>query len=76
MTQVNGKDEFSFKEIKLGKWKVIAWIPGQLDQFSILNSDQYIDLTANLGKEILITITPKERKIHFSNKTHQLSTKK
>lgn len=76
LTQVNGKDEFSFKEIKLGKWKVIAWIPGQLDQFSILNSDQYIDLTANLGKEILITITPKERKIHFSNKTHQLSTKK
>ena len=76
LTQVNGKDEFSFKEIKLGKWKILAWIPGQLDQFSILNSDQSIDLTANLGKEILITITPKERKIHFSNKTHQLSTKK
>ena len=75
LTQVNGKDEFSFKEIRLGKWKVLAWIPGQLDQFSILNSDQYIDLTANLGKEVLITITPKERKIHFSNKTHQLSTK-
>ena len=76
LTQVNGKDEFSFKEVKLGKWKVLAWVPGQLDQFSILNSDQYIDLTANVGKEILITVTPKERKIHFSNKTHQLSTKK
>ena len=76
LTQVNGKDEFSFKEIKLGKWKVLAWIPGQLDQFSILNSDQYIDLTADIGKEVLIKIMPKERKIHFSNKTHQLSIKR
>lgn len=75
LTQVNDKDEFYFKEIKLGKWKILAWIPDQSDQYSILNSDQHVDLTVNTGKEILITITPKERKIHFSNKTHQLSSK-
>lgn len=76
LTEVDSKDEFSFKEIKLGKWQVLALIPGQLDQFSISYSHQYIDLTADIGKEVIITIMPKERKINFSNKTHVLTTEK
>jgi hypothetical protein len=76
ITKVNLKDEFSFKEIKPGKWKVLAWIPGKSDQYNVSNSDQFIDLEANQNKEILIKVSTNERKINFSNKTHQLSNKK
>ena len=76
LTQVNKKDEFSFKEIKPGKWKIIASIPGKLDQFSVQNTDQFIDLESDKIYEVSINIVPNERKIQFSNKTIKLSTKK
>ena len=76
LTQVNKKDEFSFKEIKPGKYKVAAWVPGKVDQYNVGNTDQEIELSANQTREIFISITPTIRKIQFSNKTIQLSTKR
>lgn len=76
LTQVNKNDEFSFKEMKPGIYKILAWIPGKTDQFTINNSDQELELNANKTREISISITPAIRKIQFSNKTIQLSTKR
>lgn len=76
LTQVNDKDEFAFKEIKPGKWKISASTPGKVDQFSILNIDDTIELESEQSKSTIITIVAKERKVFFSNKTHSLSTNK
>ena len=76
LTQVNKKDEFSFKEIKPGKYKVTAWVPGKTDQYTVGNTDQEIELSFNQTREVSISISPTVRKIQFSNKTVQLSTKK
>ena len=76
LTQVTKKDEFSFKEIKPGKYKVIAWVTGKADQYTISNTDQEMELSANQTREVSISITPTVRKIQFSNKTIQLSTKR
>jgi hypothetical protein len=76
ITQVNKNDEFSFKEIKPDKWKITAWIPGKQEQFEISNSEEAMVLGANQVKEIQLVIKPIVRKINFSQKTYNLSSKK
>jgi hypothetical protein len=76
VTQVNKNDEFSFKEIKPDKWKITAWIPGKQEQFDISNSEEAMVLGANQVKEVQLVIKPIVRKINFSQKTYNLSSKK
>jgi hypothetical protein len=76
VTQVNKNDEFSFKEIKPDKWKITAWIPGKQEQFNISNSEEVMVLGANQVKEIQLVVKPIVRKINFSQKSYNLSSKK
>ena len=76
ITQVNKNDEFSFKEVKPDNWKITAWIPGKQEQFDISNSEEALVLGANQVKEVQLVIKPIVRKINFSQKTYNLTSKK
>lgn len=75
VTQVNEKDEFSFKEIYGGKWRMSVVISGKAEQFIIKNLDENFELLPGSTKLSTITISPKERKIYFSDKTHRINNK-
>lgn len=75
LTQVNAKDEFSFKEIKPGEWKIAVTAPGKSEQFNIIIDNETLKLEENQLKEVFVKITTKDRKVYFSNKNRQISTK-
>lgn len=76
ITQVNTRGEFSFKEMKLGTWKILAFIPSKEETYSILNAEQTVEVQPNTEKEIIFTAQPLERKIYISPQSYQLNIKK
>jgi hypothetical protein len=75
LTQMNGKNEFTFKEMKPGIWKIAASIPGKQDQFLILNAEKTIEIEAGETKNIDFTVKPVERKIYIAPQSFKLSDK-
>jgi hypothetical protein len=73
-TKVTDKGEFSFKEMLPGDWRIIAWIPGQQSQYSLLNAEQNVQILPDEIKKLNFTVKASEKKIHFSEKSFQLYT--
>lgn len=76
ITELNSKNEFSFKEMKPGLWKLKAIILGNNEQFEILNPEQDVEIVSDQIKKNTFTVKIKERKIQFSGKNFHLSTQK
>lgn len=76
VTQVNAKNEFSFKEMKPGNWQLRLWVPSKENQFVIDNAEQSFNIEAEKIKELFFTVKPVERKIYFSSNNFNLVAKK
>ena len=76
LTQINEKNEFSFKEIKPGNWSVSAFIPGKQEQFEVVNKEKNIVIGAEKLIQESFVVKSVERKIFFSGKDFKLITKK
>ncbi len=75
LTKANGKNTFSFKELKPGSWKIKAWFPDNQNQLTIENPEQSIEISAGIINKIAFNVLENQRKIHFSNKNYQVVLK-
>ena len=75
-TQMNSKNEFSFKEMKPDSWKIKVYIPGNQPFFTIQNPEQTLEIESDKLKEVNFNVQPIERKIHFSNRNYNISLNK
>jgi hypothetical protein len=75
-TQMNSRNEFSFKEMKPDSWKIKVYIPGNQPLFKIQNPEQSLEIESNISKEVIFNIQPTERKIYFSNHSYNISLNK
>ena len=75
-TQMNSKNEFSFKEMKPDSWKIKVHIPGNQPLFTIQNPEQSLEIESDKLKEVNFNVQPTERKIHFSNRNYNISLNK
>ena len=76
MTELNDKDEFSFKEMKPGNWTLSAIIPGNQDRFVIEENQKQFEIAIDKTMTVVFKIRPNEKRIHFSEKSFDLSIKK
>ena len=76
LTELNEKDEFSFKEMKPGSWTLSAFIPGNQDRFLIDEGQKQLDIEIDKTMNIVFKIRPNEKRIHFSSKNFEVSVKK
>jgi len=76
LTELNDKDEFSFKEMKPGNWTLSAIIPGNQDRFVIDDNQKQFDIEIDKTMKAVFKIRPNEKRIHFSEKSFDLSIKK
>lgn len=76
LTQVNSKNEFSFKEIRPNTYKITAMVVGKEQQFSIENPERVLVVESGILQDVNFVLKPVERKIYFSNQVHELSLKK
>jgi hypothetical protein len=72
LTKTNGKNTFSFKEIKPGNWKIKAWFPDNQNQLTIENPEQSIVIEEGIVNKMAFNVLANARKIHFSNKNYQV----
>ncbi|MGV3603658.1 MAG: hypothetical protein ACO1N1_20730 [Dyadobacter fermentans] len=76
LTELNGKGEFSFREMQPGKWAISVFIPGGEDRFVVEDSQRELMLETDKTLDLLFTIRPNEKRIHFSGKSFEVSVKK
>lgn len=76
LTELNEKNEFSFKEMKPGKWTLSAFIPGNQDRFVIDESQNELVIEMDQTKNVVFKVKPNEKRIHFSSKNFEVSVKK
>jgi hypothetical protein len=76
MTQMTAENTFSFKEIKPGAWKIRAMIVGKTEQFELENPEIDVEIESGQIKQHIFLVKIIERKIKFSGKNFQLSSKK
>ena len=75
-TQMNSKNEFSFKEMKPDSWKIKVYMSGNQQLFTVQNPEQSLEIESDKLKEINFKIQPTERKIYFSNRNYNISLNK
>ena len=75
-TQMNNKNEFSFKEMKPDSWRIKVYMPGIQPLFTIQNPEQTLEIESDQLKEVNFNIQPTERKIYFSNRNYNISLNK
>ena len=75
-TQMNSRNEFSFKEMKPDSWKIKVYMPGNQPLFTIQNPEQSLEIESDKLKEVNFNIQPTERKIYFSNRNYNISLNK
>jgi hypothetical protein len=75
-TQMNNRNEFSFKEMKPDSWKIKVYIPGNQPLFTIQNPEQSLEIESDKLKVVNFNVQSTERKIHFSNRNYNLSLNK
>lgn len=71
-TQMNDKNEFSFKEMLPGAWKIKVSVIGNQQLFNIPNAEQNVEIEQGIIKEITFKIEHLERKIYFNNQNYKL----
>jgi len=76
LTELNEKEEFSFKEMKPGNWTLSAFIPGNQDRFLIEESQKQLDIEIDKTMNVTFKVSPNEKRIHFSTKSFEVSVKK
>jgi hypothetical protein len=76
ITQMTPENTFSFKEIKPGAWKLKAMIVGKSAQFELENPEIDVEIESGQIKQPHFLVKTMERKIKFSGKNFQLSSKK
>ena len=75
-TQMNSRNEFSFKEMKPDSWKIKVYMPGSQPLFTIQNPEQSLEIESDKLKQVNFNIQPTERKIYFSNRNYNISLNK
>ena len=75
-TQMNSRNEFSFKEMKPDSWKIKVYMPGSQPLFTIQNPEQSLEIESDKLKEVNFNVQPTERKIYFSNRNYNISLNK
>lgn len=76
LTELNEKGTFSFREIRPGNWELSLFIPGGQDRFVIEDSVRPLMLEADKTIDLVFRIRPNERRIHFSERSFEVSVKK
>ncbi len=76
LTELNEKGMFSFKEIRPGNWELSVFIPGGQDRFVIEDGVRPLTLEADKTIDLVFRIRPNERRIHFSERSFEVSIKK
>jgi hypothetical protein len=75
-TQMNSRNEYSFKEMKPDSWKIKVYMPGNQPLFAIQNPEQSLEIESDKLKEINFNVKPTERKIYFSNRNYNVTLNK
>ena len=66
LTTPNNKGYFSFKQIKLGEYKLKVWVPGKEQEYIVDMPEQQVIIEEDKEKAYAINVRPKEKKIHFA----------
>ncbi|MBL0303325.1 MAG: hypothetical protein IPQ23_16765 [Cytophagaceae bacterium] len=76
VTRINADNEFSFKEIKPGQWKIRVILTGNSEGFEVSEEEKIINIESGKISTTEFLVKQNERKIFFSNKEFKLSVKK
>ncbi|TLV03874.1 hypothetical protein [Dyadobacter luticola] len=76
LTEPNEDGYFSFKEMKPGNWTISAFVPGNQDRFVIEDASRPLDVEMDKNMNVVFRVKPNEKRIHFSDKSFEVSVKK
>ncbi|MCF2487722.1 hypothetical protein [Dyadobacter sp. CY347] len=76
LTELNDRDEFSFKEMRPGKWTLSAFIPANQDRFVIDDNVREFEIECDKTFNAIFKVHPNQKKIHFSDRNFDVSVKK
>ncbi len=76
LTELNDKGEFSFREIRPGAWEISVFIPGSQDRFVVEESNRQLNVETDKTLDLTFRIRPNEKRIHFSERSFEVSVKK
>ncbi|MCA0363660.1 MAG: hypothetical protein LCH67_06425 [Bacteroidetes bacterium] len=76
VTRINTENEFSFKEIKPGEWKIKVILTGNTEGFEVSEEEKIVNIESEKISNADFTVKQNQRKIFFSNKEFKLSVKK
>lgn len=76
LTELNDKGEFSFRELRPGTWEISVFIPGSQDRFVVEESSRQLTVETDKTLDLTFRIKPNEKRIHFSERSFEVSVKK
>jgi hypothetical protein len=74
MTSVNKNNAYSFKEIKPGSWKLTVYIPGNQEEYEILNNETNFQIESDKVEMVNFTLVSVKRRIQNTGQQFHLST--
>lgn len=75
LTKLNEYQEFSFKEIKPGEWKITVLLTSNSEGYEVLEKEKIINIEPEIISKADFVVKQSERKIYFSSKEFKLSAK-
>ncbi len=76
ITELNDKGEFSFREVRPGNWEISVFIPGSQDRFVVEDASRQLTLETDKTLDLTFKVRPNEKRIHFSERSFEVSVKK
>ncbi len=74
MTSVNKNNTYSFKEVKPGNWKLVVYIPGNQEEYEILNNESNVQIESSKVEMVNFTLVSIERRIQNTGQQFHLSS--
>jgi hypothetical protein len=75
LTKLNEFQEFSFKEIKPGEWKITVLLTSNSEGYEVLEKEKIVNIEPEMISKADFVVKQSERKIFFSNKEFKISAK-
>lgn len=75
LTKLNEFQEFSFKEIKPGEWKITVLLTSNSEGYEVIEKEKIVNIEPEMISKTDFVVKQSERKIFFSNKEFKISAK-
>lgn len=76
VTAITKNNEYSFKEVKPGEWLLKVYIPGNQEEYEILNSESHVYVESSKVELVNFTLRTIKRKIQNTGQQFHLSSNK